>query len=157
MKQRINLATEHPYTWRDHASCQGIPTDLFYPDDEDDDTTPSDLSYTERLKTLRPLCQGCAVFEECRLASVAELGGMWAGVSERKRIGMRLKHYPQWDITELLEASHRALALMDAGALWDEALEQVGVADTPYLHDWSEGTPKRAGRKPKQQTEEVAA
>jgi hypothetical protein len=156
-QQRINPITEHPYTWRDHASCEGIPTDAFYPDDDDPDLDPIAMPYRDRVKALRPLCQGCAVFEECRLASIAELGGMWAGVTERPRLSMRLKHYREWDITELLEASQKALALMDAGALWHEALEAVGIADTPYLHDWSEGTPKRAGRKPKQQTEEVAA
>lgn len=153
-QQRINIVTERPYTWRDHASCEGIPTDAFYPDDDDDDPDldPIAMPYRDRVKALRPLCQGCAVFEECRLASIAELGGMWAGVTERPRLSQRLKHYRDWDITELLEASHKALALMDSGLMWDEALAAVGIEDTPYLHDWNEGTPKRAGRKPKTTT-----
>lgn len=152
-QQRINLVTERPYTWRDHASCEGIPTDAFYPDDDDDpDLEPNAMPYRERIKQLRPLCRSCLVFSECRLAGIAELGGMWAGVTERPRLSQRLKHYRDWDITELLEASHKALALMDSGLLWDEALAAVGIEDTPYLHDWNEGTPKRAGRKPKTTT-----
>lgn len=157
---RINEATEQPYTWRDFAACQGIPTDWFYPDDEDDDLEPNAMKYGERLKMLRPGCQDCLVFSECRLASVAELGGMWAGVSERKRLTMRLKHYREWDVTALLEASHEALRLMDSGLLWDEALAAVGIEDTPFLHEWAEGAPRKAGRKPatpKTETEEVAA
>lgn len=159
-QQRINLITERPYTWRDHASCDGIPTDAFYPDDDDDpNLEPIAMPYRDRVKALRPLCRGCAVFQECRLASIAELGGMWAGVTERPRLSMRLKHYRDWDITELLEASNKALALMDAGALWHEALEAVGIEETPYLTDWSEGTPRKPGRKPATTTttEETAA
>lgn len=159
---RINLATEQPFTWRDHSACQSLPTDWFYPDDDDDPTLePNVMPYRERLKMLRPGCESCLVMSECRLASLAELGGMWAGVSERKRLSIRQQQYAGWNVEELLEASHRALALMDAGSLWDEALEEVGIEDTPYLHDWSIGTPKRAGRKPRTITqpelEETAA
>ena len=70
---RINEATEQPYTWRDFAACQGIPTDWFYPDDEDDDLEPNAMKYGERLKMLRPGCQSCLVFSECRLASIASV------------------------------------------------------------------------------------
>lgn len=154
---RINETTEQPYTWRDFASCQGIPTDWFYPDEDDEEPEPNVMPYRERLKMLRPGCQSCLVLSECRLASVAELGGMWAGVAERKRLSMRLKHYREWDVDELRVASLEALRLMDEGALWHEALEAVGIADTPYLHEWSEGAPGKPGRKPAIKTEEVAA
>lgn len=156
---RINETTGRPVTWRDFAACSGLPTDWFYPDevDDPDQPEPNVMPYRERMKMLRPACQECLVFSECRLASIAELGGMWAGVAERKRMAMRSKHYPDWDVDVLLDASHQALRLMDEGALWDEALEVVGIADTPYLHEWSEGAPGKPGRKPAIKTEEVAA
>ena len=158
---RINETTGRPVTWRDFAACSGLPTDWFYPDEVDDpdrEPEPNVMPYRERMKMLRPGFQSCLVFSECRLASVAELGGMWAGVAERKRMAMRAKHYPEWDVDVLLDAAREALRLMDEGALWDEALETVGIADTPFLHEWNEGAPRKAGRKPAtKQTEEVAA
>lgn len=68
------------------AACKGIQVDIFYLE-----TLSESLTHTP---TLRRVCQGCPIFEECReYAFKHEVHGFWGGLTatERKKLRSRLR------------------------------------------------------------------
>lgn len=61
--------------WRDHAACQGIDPEIFYPA-EDDDAEPAKI-----------ICAQCPVATACLEYALAgrERDGVWGGATERER------------------------------------------------------------------------
>lgn len=66
-------------SWRDLGACQGMPTDLFFPQRGD---------LTEYAKEI---CRGCVVRAQCLEYALEnfEMFGIWGGTSERQRRRMR--------------------------------------------------------------------
>jgi hypothetical protein len=78
--------------WRDHgrvdwsqASCMGMATEEFYPDDRGNPYN--------RNPVLRKVCQGCPILLECANYSVFnEQHGFWGGLSGRARRDIRREY-----------------------------------------------------------------
>lgn len=132
-------------TWRDHANCTTIDTDWFFMPDTEGMPRPERAAvqgaYQRTARFLRGVCSDCAVWQECRLASLPELGGLWGGVTESKRTDVRA-HYTAGDdavgIPALAEQVVLALEHLDAGAPWLDALDRAGLDDHPFFHDFDQ-------------------
>lgn len=74
---------EHPRAahWRDQASCAGIDTEAFFPDDRSG----------QMSTTLARVCFDCPVKMECRLAGYGEGWGFFGNVSAHERADKRYK------------------------------------------------------------------
>ena len=152
-------------TWRLHANCSTLPTETFFmPDTEGMPDAERAIIQGEYQRTVswlrREVCRPCAVWQECRLASLPELGGMWAGVTEGKRRAHRYLYTgadTDTSVDDLLVQVHRALDRIDAGMEWHEALRSEGLEDNEYLNDFDKPCTVRRGRPPKQATSEEAA
>lgn len=61
--------------WREHAACQGIDAEVFYPV-EDEDADPA-----------KAVCAQCTVATACLEYALAarERDGVWGGATERER------------------------------------------------------------------------
>lgn len=133
-------------SWRDHAYCKALRIDtetFFLPDTEGMNRADASAlagGYQRTVKWLRKdVCAHCPVLSECRLASLPELGGAWAGVTERKRDPIRWLYTGGPDGITVEELSRRvleALEQLDAGVPWDEALDAAGIDDHPFFHDF---------------------
>ncbi len=68
--------------WRDRAACRGADPGLFFP--------PGDAG-RNAAKAAKAICAGCPVTAEClrHALSFPERSGVWAGLAERERRGMR--------------------------------------------------------------------
>lgn len=69
--------------WMKHGSCQGLPTELFFPE----------KGNHVHLKKAQAVCAGCPVNPQCleyalEEAQKVELLGIWAGTSQKVRIKM---------------------------------------------------------------------
>lgn len=67
--------------WMREAACRDMPSELFFP-----------LSgHHEQVAVAKEVCAGCAVREECLAFALAhnEHHGIWGGVTERERRGLR--------------------------------------------------------------------
>ncbi len=62
--------------WAD-AACRAVGTDLFFPDSGGGGT----ISYNHA----RAVCDTCPLWRECRFIGMAELYGMWGGLTPRQR------------------------------------------------------------------------
>lgn len=76
-------------TWRDHAACKGVDTDLFYPSEHDD----RDLRQHARVvyTAARQICMACPVRAAClddALAAGEVSYGMRGGMSPTERRGL---------------------------------------------------------------------
>jgi hypothetical protein len=96
-------------------------------------------AYQRTARWLRGVCSDCAVWQECRLASLPELGGLWGGVTETKRLAVR-RAYTGADVDtnvdDLAEQVTRALEAIDAGTPWHDALRAEAIEDNDYFHDF---------------------
>jgi WhiB family redox-sensing transcriptional regulator len=80
--------------WKDYnsvdwsqASCAGIATEEYYPDDR------GNSRGTSRNSTLRRVCESCPIISDCaNYALVNEQEGFWGGLSARARRDIRRKH-----------------------------------------------------------------
>lgn len=138
-------------TWREHANCTTVDTEWFFMPDTEGMDRPERAAvqgaYQRTARFLRGVCSDCAVWQECRLSSLPELGGLWGGVTEHKRAAVRADYTAGDDgvgIEHLTEQVTRALDDLDAGAPWGEALEGAGLADHLFFHDFH----AYGGRKP---------
>lgn len=61
--------------WRDHAACQGIDPEIFYPPEDDE---------ADHAKSV---CASCAVVTACleHALTSRERDGVWGGATERER------------------------------------------------------------------------
>jgi WhiB family redox-sensing transcriptional regulator len=62
-------------SWRQHAACQGLDPEIFYPvSDEDADVA-------------KAVCAGCAVRQTCLEYALGsrERDGVWGGATEKER------------------------------------------------------------------------
>ena len=131
-------------SWRDYASCQEIGPDLFFMPDTDGmddlDRRSTQQVWSDSQRAARKVCIDCAVLTECRLAGLAETHGMWAGAGENRRQEERRNLFGQQlrDL-DLRAMVCQALEDLDHGVPWDRALEQAGIPDTPFFHDWKDG------------------
>lgn len=137
--------------WREHANCTTVDTDLFFMPDTEHLTRAERSAvqgaYQRTARFLRGVCSDCAVWQECRLSSLPELGGLWGGVTEHKRAAVRATYTAGDDgigVEALTEQVKQALEDLDAGAPWLEALEVAGLDDHPFFHDFD----SYGGRKP---------
>jgi len=74
--------------WQDYAACKGVPTDVFFTADSPDrgDLLPVDKGLQGgNLRAARKMCSTCPVWEYCRVSSLGEEDGYWAGVGLKRR------------------------------------------------------------------------
>jgi WhiB family transcriptional regulator, redox-sensing transcriptional regulator len=76
---RCPVVADQAQEWRSQASCKGIDPDLFFPD-RGAATGPA-----------KAVCAGCAVRADCLeyALEASERFGIWGGMSERERRGLR--------------------------------------------------------------------
>lgn len=74
-------------TWRERAACRGWPSELFYPEREED---------ARRTEQARIVCRACTVQAECLAFAVAnkEPAGIWGGLSTKERARPRGRGRP---------------------------------------------------------------
>jgi WhiB family redox-sensing transcriptional regulator len=65
--------------WEDHAACNGVPAEVFFPQRGDPSTQAKEI------------CGGCPVRDDCLAAAMlrGEKWGIWGGLSERERRQLR--------------------------------------------------------------------
>lgn len=68
-----------PAAWHKRAACRGQGVNLFFP------------ASGASLAPARAVCSGCAVFDQCQAAGLADatLQGVWGGLSDRDRVRLR--------------------------------------------------------------------
>jgi WhiB family redox-sensing transcriptional regulator len=68
-------------TWHARAACRGMGTDVFFPG----------RGEVLKVRAAKAVCDGCSVREECLDAALDgdDTLGIWGGVSERRRRGLR--------------------------------------------------------------------
>lgn len=64
--------------WQDHAACRGLDPQIFFPDDDEDETAAA---------SARSICATCRVREACLEYAVGrrEPSGVWGGATDRER------------------------------------------------------------------------
>lgn len=70
--------------WRDRAACQGMDTNLFFPETY----KPVSLPDQRRLRLAVATCEGCPVRLEClaeAMTSPRRTFGIWGGLNENQR------------------------------------------------------------------------
>lgn len=77
--------------WQDQASCKGMDTELFYPEN----------CYRPRhVRHVRDVCASCPVQRECRNFAIGngEVYGIWGGTTriDRINLGMEPPGDPRW-------------------------------------------------------------
>lgn len=91
-----------PNHWSDLANCRGTYVEEFYP-------SGPDAGGTVVLKTVQALCRDCPVKDACRVASVPEHWGFWAGLGQVERRKMRRAvNYVPPDMDKDIGRFHRA-------------------------------------------------
>ncbi len=67
-------------SWQIRANCLGLDPELFYPE------------RGSPTREAKGVCQGCVVKQECLDFAIAngERFGVWGGMSERERRGVRI-------------------------------------------------------------------
>ncbi|MGH9245898.1 MAG: WhiB family transcriptional regulator [Acidimicrobiales bacterium] len=62
-------------SWRQHAACNGLDPEIFYPVSDED------------AEVAKAVCGGCAVRQPCleHALSFREKDGVWGGATERER------------------------------------------------------------------------
>jgi WhiB family redox-sensing transcriptional regulator len=85
------------YSWREHAACDGVDTELFFP--------PRDkLLYNKIARQAKEYCNGtrkkpaCPVRAECLWEALVtdEQHGIWGGLSHRERNALIRKWQKQY-------------------------------------------------------------
>lgn len=82
--RRLTTLAAPDIDWRDNAACQYVDPDLHFPITN----TPSGLA---QLDDAKRICAGCPVRETCLewALTTGETTGVWGGLSERERRGLR--------------------------------------------------------------------
>jgi WhiB family transcriptional regulator, redox-sensing transcriptional regulator len=76
------------WSWRLRAACRDVDSAVFFsPDGERD---PKRAAREARAKAI---CAGCPVIRQCATHAIwyGERYGVWGGLSERERVGVRLR------------------------------------------------------------------
>ena len=73
--------------WRDRAACRGPETGLFFPPSTAERRDERDA----RERRAKAICVQCAVRSECLdyALGVGEVHGIWGGLNETERRGLR--------------------------------------------------------------------
>lgn len=76
-----DLTWEPDVDWRETAACNGVNSDVFFPDSEDPDDSAA----------AKQVCAECPVAVECLQYSLAtnQGAGVWGGLDEGERRRMR--------------------------------------------------------------------
>jgi WhiB family redox-sensing transcriptional regulator len=76
----VEGTTRSPESWRVNAACQGMDTDLFYPEGRG-------RALRLREQIAKQVCADCPVTRECRqfAATYPERYGIWGGRTENER------------------------------------------------------------------------
>ena len=76
----VERTTRSPESWRVNAACQGMDTDLFYPEGRG-------RALRLREQIAKQVCADCPVARECRqfAATYPERYGIWSGRTENER------------------------------------------------------------------------
>lgn len=84
LKAAINLVPLEESEWKSEARCFGLPVDMFYGDDEEEEGAAFDPREAQRV------CKNCPVKVECLAAGLSNSSeaGVWGGttVSARRTI-----------------------------------------------------------------------
>ena len=83
VRSHLRRAPEADPSWREQAACQGMPTELFFPDRG---RYPKGVDRTEHP---RSVCSDCLVTQQCLSYGLQEMHGVWGGTSSRERRIMR--------------------------------------------------------------------
>lgn len=128
------------HSWLDDAVCTSIGEELFFP--APDAVNSGGGRNVARHRAAVQVCSGCPVWQECRIASVGEDHGTWAGTSpgERSRFRGASGLTSMEGCTKagtydhLVYTARRQLARKPAmealAALWPH------LATQPYFHDF---------------------
>lgn len=102
--------------WADKAACKEIDTERYF----------ADRANGRAYKDLEPLCESCPVAQFCRISSLGESEGFWAGLTPHQRLRFRTF----WGISDpfgmLATEGHRV-----AAAAW-----RNGVTPGIAARDW---------------------
>ncbi len=68
------------YTWREHAACRDLDTNLFFPPGDG----PGSM---ERIEQAKKVCAACPVRAECLSFALTtrQDAGVWGGMTEEER------------------------------------------------------------------------
>lgn len=85
MRVALALIRSSTPAWWPQRACAGVPTDVFYPEDEDDE---------EQVGPAKTICSGCPVAVECLEHGMASREpGVWGGRTERERENLRRRRH----------------------------------------------------------------
>jgi WhiB family redox-sensing transcriptional regulator len=76
------------WSWRLRAACRDVDSAVFF--SPDGERGPKRAAREARAKAI---CAGCPVIRQCALHAIwyGERYGVWGGLSERERLGFRLR------------------------------------------------------------------
>lgn len=68
------------FEWQDDAACQGMDTELFFPN----------VGETSKARAAKAICGRCPVTEECALFAIETntLAGIWGGLGREARLAL---------------------------------------------------------------------
>jgi len=77
---RAESTLPNRYTWREHAACRDLDTNLFFPPGDG----PGSVEHIERAKAV---CAECPVRDECLSFALTtrQDSGIWGGMTEEER------------------------------------------------------------------------
>lgn len=69
--------------WREHAACNGMDTDLWFPVSE----TPKTQQQLRQIRIAKNTCKACPVRMDCLLYALttSQRHGIWGGMTESER------------------------------------------------------------------------
>jgi WhiB family transcriptional regulator, redox-sensing transcriptional regulator len=81
-RERLSFAATDGQRWQQRARCQGLPSDVFFPEEQD----------SRRLRraqeaAAKQICAGCPVIAACREHALRshEKYGVWGALTARER------------------------------------------------------------------------
>ena len=74
-----------PHEWQAHGLCQQVGSEVFFPVEDAGRGGGTSAMYA----SARKVCASCPVEQECRLAGVGEVAGVWGGMSPKQRRQLR--------------------------------------------------------------------
>lgn len=77
---RADSTLPNRYTWREHAACRDLDTNLFFPSGDGPGSA-------ERIEQAKAVCAGCSVRSECLSFALTtrQDSGVWGGMTEEER------------------------------------------------------------------------
>jgi WhiB family redox-sensing transcriptional regulator len=74
------------FSWQKRAACKGVPSYIFFPDEERPAENQPGYDPRYATKTYQDFCSNCPVMWKCReSAELHDLQGYWGNLSEKER------------------------------------------------------------------------